>query len=58
MGCGLCAVGPFTDYRVAAAFRMAQDEGLDAGYASNFKDLAALASKRMEWMNDFRPSQR
>jgi hypothetical protein len=55
---GLCAISPFTGYGVTAAFRMAQDECLDARYASNLKDLAALASKRMEGMDDFCPSQR
>jgi hypothetical protein len=58
LGCGFCTISPFTCHGVAAAFRVAQDECLDAGYAPDFKDLAALASIRMEWMDDFRPSQR
>jgi len=58
LGGRFCAIGPFTCHGVAATFRVAQDECLDAGYAPEFKDLAALASIRMEWMNDFRPSQR
>jgi hypothetical protein len=38
-------------------FALAENQRIDAGYASLLEHFKALPSKRMKWMADLRPSQ-
>jgi hypothetical protein len=51
-------IGPLAPNSNAAASRFTQDQRLGPADTPGFKDGKTLAFQRVEWMSNFRPSQR
>jgi hypothetical protein len=51
-------VGPLPRDTEGATLQLADNQSVDAGYASFLEDFEAVATKRVEGVTDFSPAQR